>query len=583
MTLKKIRHHTMQSIIYKKEHEVEYMCVSVGDKHIGISYKVDSEITYCVSTVKELNSIDKEDYRLILCNFFLNYPEKKLICFDKWELIKFFKMIDVEFDVCITHSLKTMIRFAVCPFELPYSISEFNQTYIYRKYYDSKFKGSIYDSIIGLTLLSNKFLNIIKAKQIEDVIAMENNVENDIIRIRKGGIPLDVNYIKESHKRLVQAIMGVREALGNDIIGLDMQNKKHIQSLLYKNFDLLLNEECYIDDELYDLGYKATGNQELSLFCKQLLFLKQAEYIYKKYIKNIVNTAIENNEPLIDIKITQNLLGVLKSSIGIIDNIVFTDLNDNELIDTAKLIERTDSEKICYEYEELELRVILELCMKHLEKEKIPAILKDIYLEKDMSAFSFLKSYSIGDTTNKDNEFLDYVVKYVISSFTYGASLFMLYKRRDIYEKLGVNVVNKLYKDFQDTLGDINNLKDFIVENAMYYGMLVSPFGKKFYFPAEYNLKSNTIPRIFITSICTDIVKDRINKANYFLEKNDFKSRIIAVDGYKIYVERYKKENIRQRLDTLFKKVPFLSKVPAKINITENYDIVKLNEKERFN
>ena len=61
---------------------------------------------------------------------------------------------------------------------------------------------------------------------------------------------------------------------------------------------------------------------------------------------------------------------MLKSSIGIIDNIVFTDLNDNELIDTAKLIERTDSEKICYEYEELELRVILELCMKHLEKEK---------------------------------------------------------------------------------------------------------------------------------------------------------------------------------------------------------------------
>ena len=148
-----------------------------------------------------------------------------------------------------------------------------------------------------------------------------------------------------------------------------------------------------------------------------------------------------------------------------------------------------------------------------------------------MLLVSFLKSYSIGDTTNKDNEFLDYVVKYVISSFTYGASLFMLYKRRDIYEKLGVNVVNKLYKDFQDTLGDINNLKDFIVENAMYYGMLVSPFGKKFYFPAEYNLKSNTIPRIFITSICTDIIKDRINKANYFLEKNDFKSRIIAVDG----------------------------------------------------
>ena len=156
-----------------------------------------------------------------------------------------------------------MIRFAVCPFELPYSISEFNQTYIYRKYYDSKFKDSIYDSIIGLTLLSNKFLNIIKAKQIEDVIAMENNVENDIIRIRKGGIPLDVNYIKESHKRLVQAIMGVREALGNDIIGLDMQNKKHIQSLLYKNFDLLLNEECYIDDELYDLGYKATGQSRI--------------------------------------------------------------------------------------------------------------------------------------------------------------------------------------------------------------------------------------------------------------------------------------------------------------------------------
>ena len=116
MTLKKIRHHTMQSIIYKKEHEVEYMCVSVGDKHIGISYKVDSEITYCVSTVKELNSIDKEDYRLILCNFFLNYPEKKLICFDKWELIKFFKMIDVEFDVCITHSLKNNDKICSMPF-----------------------------------------------------------------------------------------------------------------------------------------------------------------------------------------------------------------------------------------------------------------------------------------------------------------------------------------------------------------------------------------------------------------------------------------------------------------------------------
>lgn len=582
MTLKSTTFSKMLLSITNIESPIDYMCINCDSKNIAISHRRGGTMIFAMRQPKILTYNDRKIICNILNTFLKNYPDKPILCFDKLKLDEALKAIKITYNTQYIWSLKTLIKNVACIFELPPSSNEITQEYVYKKYYNSKYKDHYHKNMIALNLISGKFLKLMYDKQLQDVMNFETRTESIINSIRLNGIDVDVNYIKQAHTLLTSEITGITSDIAKSIGNAKAINKADILSYLERVYGIVFSAESVLNDELYKLAYKTDGNKKLSDDCRKILFLRQAHHAYDKYISKVIEQLTKKESKAIDIKTTQTIVGIIKSNVTGIDDYVLNDLSGNELIDTKKLIAKSNTLKVCYEYDELELRLILQLCLEHLEKDKIPTILKEIYVDKNESAFDYFKAYSIGDTTGKDDDFINYVVRFVISSFTFGASLYVLYKRRDIYERLGVGVIEKLYQDFLALFGNINELKTFIQTNAEYYGQTVTPYGKKFYFPAEYNSMSQNIPRIYIMSICADVIKEKIQNIYDYLLSNKCKSRIIAIDGYKIYVEIDKDETkLIKVIETLMKKIPVLTTVPVKLNIRQSESIVELNGKER--
>jgi len=580
MTIKKIRINTMQSILYNNQVEIECFGLFCNGKDISLIYKSKDLIVYCTNGFKEVNSTTAKSYEMAISNFIKNNPTKIIACFDKNNTHLGLIKIGLNYNINNIYDLKTVIKLSVCPFEIPQRVLEYTKDFVFKKYYKNNFNDGVLDNTVGLILLINKFFKIIEQKNLQELLNIENNIDNIVLRLKNGEMELDKEYIKRMYKSLSSGIQHVRDVLGDKIINVNLNSKADMSKFMKTYFKVDVNPDTFsITTELERIETKR-GKEKIAL-AKKVLFLRKAEYIYNKYVTKLLNNVIEKQQNTLNLNIYQNMNGIIKSNISEIEDITFKDLNGWNIFNTKLLLKHNENTNIVtFTYNELELRVILELSMQYLPKEKVPKMLKELYLDKNQTALEFLKGYSIGDTTDKDEDFTNFAVEQIINSFTYGATLYGIYHNKEIFDKLGAIMIEKLYTEFKQTLGDIENLKEFIQTNAEYYGYIENFYGRKFYFPAEYYEYNKNIPKIYITSLCSDIIKRKIIELdNYLLNK---KSRIIGIDKYTFYIEANKNEKITKGINKILKKVELFKSVPIKIDIQEDEDLYKLNDKERF-
>lgn len=578
MLIKKIRVSTMQNLIFKGEKEIECLGLYCTSKDIGLIYKEQDTLYYCVNIKSEVNEITANTYKMCLANFIKNYPNIPLVCLDKFYTEKTLLTHKIDFKLDLAYDLKTIIKLSANILDLPISTPMFDRGYIFKKYYNSKFRNSVLDNLVGLILVSAKFLKVIAEKEMQEVLRKENIVENTLIRLRTGEIDIDKEYVELMFTRLTRSITAVRKELKDKLLNINLGSKSDMLSFINSEFGLSLTEIDSIDRELDRLT--RVHNAEHKLLARKVYFLRRAEYLYRKYVSGLLKKVIDNKKEKLELNVSQNMYGLIKSNIAEIEEVVLKNLDGYNVVNSKKIIKQNPNTVVVkYEYEELDLRVIADLAVRMLPKEERPQLLIDTYVNDKSSAKEVVKKYVLGFVSDKEEEFIDYTVDKVVTSCSWGASAFGVYRDKVILDKIGAENIIKIRKGFYELFGEINGLQKFVQSQAEYYGFVQTEFGKKFYLPAEYIKRFNEIPKIYLSSICSDIIKQKLLAVDIALKGK--KSRIIGVNEYAIYVEIDKSENVGLELNKKLRNIHYLKTIPTKLKVTKDESVYKLNYKEQ--